>query len=405
MCPPAVECARPESSEEPSAVESERLSSHVVADWEAPDDLARPVYCVLGLPIDAIEMPEVLLRIEAAAAGTTRLLISTVNVNYLAFSETDPAFKALILRCDLCVIDGMPVVWIARLMGLPIRRRIAGSDVFAALKSRPSARNLKLFLLGGDEGVAEAAARAINQRTDRMQCVGSINPGFGNVDEMSRTEIIDQINASGANFLIIALGAQKGHHWLLRNHDRLRVPIRTHLGAVLNFEAGSIKRAPHRMARLGLEWLWRIKEEPRLWPRYWRDGQVLLRLLLSRALPLALAARSQRLRFAKCDQELRVDKAEAGTAVTLRLSGDAIAPYADTAISEFRAALNREKQLRIDLSAIRRIDSRFFGLLLMVRKQLEGSGRRLVLTGVSPRIARLFRRNGVAFLLSHEFGV
>ena len=193
----------------------------------------------------------------------------------------------------------MPVIWIVRLMGLPIKRRIAGSDVFAALKSRPSARNLKLFLLGGDEGVAEAAARAINQRADRMQCVGSSNPGFGSVDEMSRTEIIDQINASGANFLIIALGAQKGHHWLLRNHNRLRVPIRTHLGAVVNFEAGTIKRAPHRMAKLGLEWLWRIKEEPRLWRRYWRDGQMLLRLLLTRALPLALATRFQRLRFAK----------------------------------------------------------------------------------------------------------
>jgi N-acetylglucosaminyldiphosphoundecaprenol N-acetyl-beta-D-mannosaminyltransferase len=404
MSPQAVARVRPESREEPDAGEPE-LSPHLVADWGAPDDLARQVYCVLGLPIDAVEMPEVLLRIEAAAAGTTPLLLSTVNVNYLAFSETDPTFKALVLRGDLCVIDGMPVVWIARLMGLPIRRRIAGSDVFAALKSRPSARNLKLFLLGGDEGVAEAAAQAVNQWTDRMQCVGSINPGFGSVDEMSRTEIIDQINASGANFLIIALGAQKGHHWLLRNHDRLRVPIRTHLGAVLNFEAGTVKRAPRRMAKLGLEWLWRIKEEPRLWRRYWFDGQVLLRLLLTRALPLALAARLQRLRFAESDQELHVDKAEVGTAVTLRLAGDAIAPYADTAISEFRAALNSQKQLLIDLSATRRIDSRFFGLLLMVRKQLEGSGRRLVLTGISPRIARLFRRNGVAFLLSHEFGV
>jgi N-acetylglucosaminyldiphosphoundecaprenol N-acetyl-beta-D-mannosaminyltransferase len=405
MVSPAVASVRPDSSEEVSTVESERLSPHLVADWDAPDDLARPVYCLLGLPIDAVEMPEVLLRIEAAAAGTAPLLFSTVNVNYLAFSEADPAFKAAILRGDLCVIDGMPVVWIARLMGLPIRRRIAGSDVFAALKSRPSARNLKLFLLGGDDGVAEAAARAVNQRPDCMQCVGSINPGFGSLDEMSRAEIIDQINASGANFLIIALGAQKGHHWLLRNHNRLSVPIRTHFGAVLNFEAGTVKRAPHRMAKLGLEWLWRIKEEPRLWRRYWRDGQVLLRLFLARALPLAFATRLQRLRFAQSDQELHVDKVEAGTAVTLRLAGDAIAPYADAAISEFRAALNSQKQVLIDLSATRRIDSRFFGLLLMVRKQLEGSGRRLVLTGISPRIARLFRRNGVAFLLSHEFGV
>jgi N-acetylglucosaminyldiphosphoundecaprenol N-acetyl-beta-D-mannosaminyltransferase len=132
---------------------------------------------------------------------------------------------------------------------------------------------------------------------------------------------------------------------------------------------------------------------------------VLLRLLLTRAFPLALAARLQRMRFAKDGRDLRVDKSEAGTAVVLRLAGDATAPYVDTAISEFRAALSSQKQPLVDLSATRYIDSRFFGLLLMFRKQLEGSGRRLVLTGISPRIARLFRRNGVAFLLSHELRV
>jgi N-acetylglucosaminyldiphosphoundecaprenol N-acetyl-beta-D-mannosaminyltransferase len=377
----------------------------LVADSEASDDLARQIYCILGLPIDAVEMLDVVRRIEAAAASTTPLLISTINVNFLAFSETDPAFKDSILRSDLCIIDGMPVVWIARLMGLPIRRRTAGSDVFAALKSRPSAGNLKLFLFGGNEGVAEAAARAINQRTDRMQCVGTCYPGFAGIEEMSRTEIIDQINASGANFLIVSLGAQKGQHWLLRNHNRLRIPIRANFGAVLNFEAGTVKRAPHRMAKLGLEWVWRIKEEPWLWRRYWHDGQKLLRLLLTEALPLALAARWQRLPFARSGRELRVDKVEEGTTMTLHLAGDATAPYVATAISEFRAALNSQKQLLIDMSATRRIDSRFFGLLLMLRKQLEGSGRRLVLTGISSRIARLFRRNGVAFLLSHELGI
>jgi N-acetylglucosaminyldiphosphoundecaprenol N-acetyl-beta-D-mannosaminyltransferase len=367
-------------------------------DREAPDDLARQVYCILGLPVDAVEMMDVLQRIEVAAASTTPFLISTVNVNFLAISQTDLAFKDSIFRSDLCIVDGMPVVWIARLIGLPIKRRVAGSDVFATLKSQPWARNLKLFLFGGDQGVAEAAAQAINQRTD-MRCVGAINPGFVSIDEMSRTEIIDQINASGANFLVASLGALKGHHWLLRNHNRLRVPIRTHFGAVLNFEAGTVKRVPPRMAKLGLEWLWRIKEEPRLWQRYWHDGQVLLRLLLIRVLPLALAGRWQRSRFVRTGQELHIDRAEDGTTVTLHLAGDAIAPYVATALSEFRAALNSQKQLLIDLSATRRIDCRFFGLLLMLRKQL-GSGRRLDFTGISSRMARSFRRNGVAFLLA-----
>jgi anti-anti-sigma regulatory factor len=132
---------------------------------------------------------------------------------------------------------------------------------------------------------------------------------------------------------------------------------------------------------------------------------VLLHLLLTRALPFALAAQWQRLGFARSGQELHVDKVQEGTAVTLHLVGDATAPYVATAISEFQAALNSQKQLSIDLSATRRIDNRFFGLLLMLRKRLEASGRRLVFTGISSRIARLFSRNGVAFLLPHGWGV
>jgi N-acetylglucosaminyldiphosphoundecaprenol N-acetyl-beta-D-mannosaminyltransferase len=127
-----------------------------------------------------------------------------------------------------------------------------------------------------------------------------------------------------------------------------------------------------------------------------------LRLLLAQALPLALAARWQRLRFARGPQKLNVDKAGDGAAVILHLAGDAAEPYVATAVSEFRGALNNQKQLLIDLLATRRIDSRFFGLLLMLKKQLEASERRLIFTGISSRIAGLFCRNGVAFLLPHE---
>jgi N-acetylglucosaminyldiphosphoundecaprenol N-acetyl-beta-D-mannosaminyltransferase len=91
---------------------------------------------------------------------------------------------------------------------------------------------------------------------------------------------------------------------------------------------------------------------------------------------------------------------EDGAAVTVHLAGNATAQYVAKAIPGFRAALNSQKRLLIDLSATRRIDCRFFGLLLMLRKQLDASGRRLVFTGISSRIARLFHRNGVAFLLS-----
>ena len=126
------------------------------------DDLFREVYCVLGMPIDAIEMPAVLHSIEAAAANTAPFVISTPNLNFLVNMQTDPEFRESLLLSDLCPADGMPIVWIARLIGIPIKRRIAGSDIFEALKgmapfrtaiednSIRSARNSLLRRLPGD---------------------------------------------------------------------------------------------------------------------------------------------------------------------------------------------------------------------------------------------------------------
>src|SRR5207244_10946213 len=104
---------------------------------------------------------------------------------------------------------------------------------------------------------------------------GVLDPGFGSVEEMSRDHIIDKVNAGAADFLAVSLGAKKGQLWLHRNHQRLTIPVRAHLGVTVNFQAGTVKRAPLRLRAWGLEWLWRIKEEPHLWRRYAHDGRVL----------------------------------------------------------------------------------------------------------------------------------
>src|SRR5262245_22030193 len=112
----------------------------------APDDLSREVYCILGKPIDAIKMDEVLRRIKLAAAGPTPFLISTANLNFLVQSQVDKAFGESLMLSDLCTADGMPIVWIAWLTGIPIKNRIAGSDIFDALKAEHSTTHpLKVF--------------------------------------------------------------------------------------------------------------------------------------------------------------------------------------------------------------------------------------------------------------------
>src|ERR1700733_4061440 len=375
-------------------------------DWNTTaainDNLSREVYCILGIPIDAIEMPAVLRSIDTAVATGHPFLISTPNLNFLVNSQTDPEFRESLLLSDLCPPDGMPIVWIARLMGIRIKRRIAGSDMFEALKSRRRPEGpLKIFLFGATEQVAAAAAERLNSDPAGLTCVGWACPGFVNVDELSEDRFINQINASNADFLVAALGAKKGQLWLQRNHSRLRIPIRAHLGATINFQAGTVKRAPCIMQKLGVEWLWRIKEEPSLFGRYWHDGGVLLRLLLSRVLPLAVAARWRQL---GPDRGGRHDfvtvSAHNDRGVTLSISGDATANQAPEAISAFRDALASQKPITVDLSRTRAVDARFFGLLLMLRKQLKDSGFGLQFVGSSRGLERQFRLNGLEYLLS-----
>jgi N-acetylglucosaminyldiphosphoundecaprenol N-acetyl-beta-D-mannosaminyltransferase len=364
------------------------------------DDLAREVYCILGIAVDAVDMGEVVRLIERAAPAMQPFVIGTPNINFLVTSQVDPQFREALLLCDLCPVDGMPIVWIARLLGIPISQRVAGSDIFKILKSRPKSKApLRVFLFGASEPVAKAAASQLNQGDGGLQCVGWACPGFGDLDQLSEKRFIDQINASGADFLVAALGARKGQLWLQRNHHCLQVPIRAHLGAVINFEAGTIKRAPGRMGKLGLEWLWRIREEPALWRRYWHDGKALFRIFLTQIVPLAVVARRQR---ASAGHDLVMVETQNNHAVTVCLTGDAVGAHIAEATAAFRRALETGKQIVLDCSGVAAIDARFFGLLLMLRKQLVAGGNTLRFTGVSVSLRRQFRLHSIEHIF--DFG-
>jgi N-acetylglucosaminyldiphosphoundecaprenol N-acetyl-beta-D-mannosaminyltransferase len=380
----------------------ETHDSPVHASDAPANDLARDVYCILGLPIDALDMPTVLRRIDVAAASRNPFFISTPNLNFLVNSRSDAEFRESVLNSDLCPADGMPIVWIARLIGVPIKERVSGSDIFEVLKaSHRCERTLRAFLFGGEEGVAAAAASVLNAAPVGLSCKGTLNPGFGTIDDMSRDEVVDAVNASGADLLVVSLGAKKGQLWLHRNHKRLTIPVRVHLGAVINFQAGTVKRAPLWLRACGLEWLWRIKEEPYMWRRYAHDGFVLLRLVVTRALPLAALNRWHRLKSARQPQELLISMEQHHDSVTVRLCGNASQPNISKAITCFQEILTKgNTDLVVDLASARVIDQRFLGLLLMVRKHLNGQGAKLGFVGVSPAMRRLFWLNQLDFMLN-----
>jgi N-acetylglucosaminyldiphosphoundecaprenol N-acetyl-beta-D-mannosaminyltransferase len=382
-------------------IRSDRRESNWNADAAKVDDLSRDVYCILGVPIDAIEMPAVLRKIEIAAGKGRPFVISTPNLNFLVNSQADREFREALLISDLCTVDGMPIVWIARLLGIPITRRTAGSDMVDTLRAVPRDVPLKVFLFGASEVVAAAAAERLDASAN-LKCVGWSCPTFGSVSELSADHLIDRINSSDADFLMAALGAVKGQLWLKQNHQRLKVPVRAHIGAAINFQAGVVARAPAVVQKLGLEWLWRIGQEPYLWRRYWNDGRVFLWLMLTNVIPLTVKGRALRRKGQRHGNKFAIDQFHGHASVDLRFSGFATAQHAAEASALFREALAAGKTIVINLENALGIDARFLGLLLMVRKNLKAAGLDLNFVGMSREMVRTFRLNGLNYLLAER---
>ena len=371
-----------------------------VVNSARPNDLTREVYGVMGVPVDVTDMDTALKRVSAAAARAEPFNIATVNLNYLVTSRSDKKFREFLSASDLSTADSITIVWLARLLGAPIKERVTGADIFEALKSaRHTARALKVFLFGGAEGVADEALKTLNAEPGGLVCAGSYYPGFCTVDEMSSNSIINTINSSNADFLVTALGAHKGQTWLQQNQSRLQIPIRAHLGATMNFQAGTVKRAPARMQKLGLEWLWRIKEEPHLWRRYWNDGIVLLMLLMTCVFPLIILSQWHQLKWGGIEKDLLIKRTEDHESVTLSINGIATERNIGKAASYFQGALAAAKDVVINFTGTRLVDARFMGLLLMLDKELKNQRAHLKLTGIPPQIERLFCLNGFEFLL------
>lgn len=357
-------------------------------------DFSRRVYCVLGLPFDAVDTEQTVALLLACADDGERCFFSTPNLNFLIASLQDPAFRDSVMRSSLSLADGMPVVWLARLLGLPVTTRVAGSTVFEQLRAQ-QAMPLKVYFFGGPDGVAQQASDVLNAGAGGMRCVGAYSPGFGTLADMSTASITDHINASDADLLVVALGAKRGQAWIEHNLAALDTPLVSHLGAVVNFVAGTVSRAPAGVGRFGLEWLWRIKEEPTLWRRYWSDGVALLRLLAASAVPAALDARRVRAARATPVLQERADRQH----YTITLGG----AWHDAALDELRAALTRatarRQAVRIDLLADCSLGSAALGLLLLLYGHQSKVGAALAVHAEGAATRRTLRLQNVAFLL------
>ncbi len=368
------------------------------------DDFARKVHCVLGVPLDEASMAGLVARIHQAAAARQPLFISTPNLNYLMLSQRDPAFRRSLLDSDICPADGVGVLLICRLLGIPITARVAGSDLPAALQAFQGPvgdRPLRIAFFGGAPGVGERAREAVNDGdTERLLCVAAIDPGVVTPDTLDDPAIVQQINGTRTDFLLVALGAEKGQAWIVRNRGKLTVPVVSHLGATLNFLAGTVRRAPLGLQRLGLEWLWRIGQEPNLAMRYLSDGMRLMGLLLSQVAPLALWLRWN---SSGSTQGLSVwlDTEQAGH-IKVVIAGAAGDDQVGPVVTAFRHAAQAGQRITLDVRDLQFFGTGFAGQVLMLEKAALRQNLPLGIAGATPSVARALKWCGLKHLLGTE---
>lgn len=358
----------------------------------------RQVVPVFGLPFDVVTLEQAARRVTDAITSRTRLFLSTPNLNFAISATTDPELRRSVLSSDLSVVDGMPLVWASRLLGHPLPERVSGSDLFERLTADAAQTPIKAYFFGGEPGAAEAACRALNARKSGVHCVGCAFPGFGSVEDMSAPEYIDAINAADADLLVVAVSARKGQAWIMRNLDRIKTPVVAYLGAVINFESGRVRRAPEWMRRLGLEWLWRISQEPALWRRYASDGLELLHLLYTQVVPLAFS----RLR--------RVQRMPGQGTVTARSQGDA---WVVTVSGNFDAALGLQVMqalhcaphgsgLVLDLGQVTSVEPQGIACCMVTQGMAIRAGRLITLRHVPDSVRQEFARHGADYLLNES---
>lgn len=214
--------------------------------------------------------------------------VFTPNVDHLMTLREDSEFQAAYAQADYRVCDSQILFYASRLLGKPIKAKISGADLLPNFCDyhRDNAK-VRIFLLGGAEGVPQKAQRNINARIGRDIVVAAHSPSFGfEKDEAECAQILTMIKSSTANVLVVGVGAPKQEKWIAQYRSQLpNIKIFMALGAAIDFEAGNKPRAPKLISSLGLEWLYRLLSEPRrLWQRYLLRDMPFLWLLLKETL-------------------------------------------------------------------------------------------------------------------------
>ncbi|PSB19463.1 glycosyltransferase [Phormidesmis priestleyi ULC007] len=238
---------------------------------------------VLNVQIDNLSRKELLDRL-------TKGVVFTPNVDHLMKLQHDPTFRQAYEVADYKICDSQIVLYASKFLGSPLQAKISGSELFPIFcEHHKTNEKIKIFLLGGSEGIADRAKERINRKTGREIIVEAHSPSFGfEKDEIECQAIVRMINDSPATVLVIGVGAPKQEIWISKYKNQLpQIDIFMAVGASIDFEAGNKPRSPDWMSNLCLEWLYCLWCEPtRLWKRYLIDDLPFFWLIIKQKLNL-----------------------------------------------------------------------------------------------------------------------
>lgn len=238
---------------------------------------------LFGIRFDNFDFQDLAAYLEKTVAAGAPTYLLTCNVDHVMVVQRDALFRQIYREAHAVVADGMPIVWTSKLAGTPLKQRVAGSDLLTELGLWLEARRFRLFFLGAAEGVAEEAKRRLLEQFPALSIVGCYSPPYGFENMPGENDkIVAMIRAARPDILLVGAGAPKQEKWIYRHYRDCGVPVSIGVGATFDFLAGKIRRAPGWMQRSGLEWVWRLMQEPgRLWRRYLLQDAKFLPLMLA----------------------------------------------------------------------------------------------------------------------------
>lgn len=232
---------------------------------KAPTE-APPLLNFFGIPVINTTMAEAVGWILSQASAGGRHSLAFVNPDCLNIAWHNEGYKQVLLDADRVLPDGIGIHIGCRMLGTALRENVNGTDLFPLLCEAASQTGLSIYLLGARPGIAEATANNMVQRFPELRIAGARDGYFTTEEEPA---VVAEINDSGAAILLVAFGVPRQELWIASRRNELKTPVCLGVGGLFDFYSGRIARAPVWMREIGLEWVWRMLQEPkRMWRRY-----------------------------------------------------------------------------------------------------------------------------------------